>query len=92
MYGLNKRDTTEGEIIRALFAAGAYVVPMDRHAGFDLLVFHAGRVFVAEIKSPGGRMTENEKTRKFHVEEAGVYYYIWYTAEQALNDVIGVIA
>lgn len=91
-YTLNKRDSTEADIIDALQAIGAYVVQMPGTVGWDLTVFYEGGVYIAEVKSPGGRLTKNEKTRQFHIAEMMCHYYIWYTPDDALDDVVGVIA
>lgn len=49
-----KRDATEPDIVAALERAGCLVLRLDK---FDLLVFRAGRLWMFDCKSPGGRPT-----------------------------------
>src|SRR5512139_287762 len=75
-YEKNQRDLNEREIISTLVAAGAYVQQMDRHAGFDLLVCHAGVVYVAEVKAPGGRFTQAEMDTEAAITATGCKYWV----------------
>lgn len=88
-YAFNRRDTVEAEIVRELFARGAYVALMQREDGWDITVFYDGEIFVAEIKTGNGKLTENERTRQFHIEQAGCKFYIWRSPQDAIFDVFG---
>jgi hypothetical protein len=82
-----KRDTNEAELITIWRGVGALVIPMDKSAGFDLLVIHRGKVYVVEVKQPGKRyrLTDAERARCTEVEAVGVPYNIVQTADDALE-------
>ena len=77
----NKRDTNEREIIDALKCVGAKVIQLDR---FDLLVNYKGKIFLIEVKSKAGKLTESQK----ELIDDGWPLNIVRTVEQAYN-VIG---
>ena len=86
-----RRDANEAGIIAALRAAGAFVQQMDKSAGFDLLVFFQGAIYVMEVKIPGkqNNLTLAEEDRMEMIRVIGeVDYNIVTTPEAALN-VIG---
>ena len=85
-----KRDVNEAELIALWRGVGCVVIPMDKNAGFDLLVIHRGEVYIVEIKQEGKyHLTEAEKSRCIQVELSGVPYSIIQTADDALR-MIGV--
>jgi len=55
----NKRDASEPAIIAALESAGALVERMDKPC--DLLVRVAGRTFLCEVKTPKGKLTDDQQ-------------------------------
>lgn len=61
-YSARKVDANQGEIVAALRQAGMSVLILSSqgHGCPDILVGHAGRNYLFEIKSPGGRPTEEE--------------------------------
>lgn len=91
-YTLNKRDATEPAIIDAARAIGAYVKKMPPGTGWDITIIYNGVIFLGEEKSEGGRLTKNEKAVKAAIEAAGGTYYIWYTPDDMLDDVVGIVA
>ena len=85
-----RRDKNERPIIDALESAGASVIQMDKSAGFDILVFYAGQVYIAEVKRPGEKMTDREFETCEIITRQGCGYYILTDVEMALN-MIGVL-
>jgi hypothetical protein len=55
-------DDVQGEIVAALRAAGCEVLIESAHRGhaYDLLVCRAGTVYLMEVKTPGGLITNRE--------------------------------
>ena len=85
-----KTDTNQVEIVQALRAAGTHVaITSNLGGGFpDLVVMYADRVLLMEVKSKGGRLTEEEQV--FYNEwSAGMV--VVYSVEEAL-DAIGRLA
>ena len=75
-----KRDTVEREIIQALEAIGCTVYQIDEPA--DLLVGYRKRNFLLEVKSHGGKLTENQSF--FSTRWRGQYMVVW-NADQAID-------
>jgi len=76
----------EAELITLCAAWARSSIPMDKSAGFDLLVLHRGEVYIVEVKQEGKyRMTDAERYRACQVELAGVPYSIIQTADDALK-------
>ena len=85
-----KTDANQIEIVSALRAAGAHVaITSNLGGGFpDLVCMYADRVLLMEVKSKGGRLTEEEQV--FYNEwSAGMV--VVYSVEEAL-DAIGRLA
>ena len=82
-----KRDANEGDIVAAAKAAGAFVIPMDKSAGFDLLVIHRSGTHIVEVKNPARKwsLTRDEQKTERAVEKAGQFYNIVETAEDMLE-------
>ena len=62
----SKRDANEAAIVRDLRMLGVWCLPMDRNAGFDLLLGFRGRLYAVEIKDPAQppskrKLTVNEQ-------------------------------
>jgi len=55
-----KRDAAEGPIVEALRAVGAQVWFISGKGLPDLLVRYKGRLEAGEVKSKGGKETENQ--------------------------------
>lgn len=88
-YTDNKRDTNETPIIQALKAAGASVKQMDRLAGFDLLVAYQEQLYVVEVKTKTGMLTNAEQLYKRELSWQGITYHVIRSVEEALQ-MIGV--
>ena len=82
-----KRDANEPEIVAAAKAAGALVIPMDKSAGFDLLVVHHSGVHIVEVKNPARKwsLTRDEQKTEKAVEHAGQEYNIVELPEDMLE-------
>lgn len=82
-----RRDTNEGDIIKAIRAEGAYVKVINDEGLFDLLVSYRGETLMIEVKDgakppSARRLTEAEQ--KFHEEWPGSNLHIVTSAEEAL--------
>jgi hypothetical protein len=86
-----RRDSNEGDIIKAMREAGAYVKVINDEGLFDLLVSHGPegnkRTLLIEIKDgsrppSARRLTDAEQ--KFHDEWPGSDLYIVNSVEEAL--------
>lgn len=55
----NKRDANEAAIVRALESLGCLVYRMDKPV--DLLVLLRRRVYLVEVKTKTGKLTEEQK-------------------------------
>jgi hypothetical protein len=82
-----RRDANEREIIEALRKAGAYVKQINDEGAFDLLVWHAGKTLLLEVKDgkkpPSARkLTEAEAA--FHAEWPGDNLFIVNSVDEAL--------
>ena len=90
-YRQNNRDANEAALIELMVAVGCHVIQMDRHKGFDLLVFcpRTG-THIIEIKNPAHKwtLTTAEKARQFAVEAVGGVYNI-ITDENKLRLLLG---
>lgn len=84
MYA-QRRDTAEPPILEYLNSIGARYQQMDKSAGFDLLVFYRGQIYVIEIKTvtkPKTRaqleamLTGNERRTMELIQSAGCRYHI----------------
>lgn len=91
MRRANRVDNNQSEIDAALRRIGAVVIPMtgDPAIGFDRLVAYRGRLFVIEVKSDCGKLTEGERFRQEQLASVGVIYHVVKTEDEALA-VIGV--
>lgn len=72
-----RRDSTEPEILRALYDVGADYILLDP---FDVLVLFRGNLTMLDCKSPKGKPTRNQTVL---VERGWPLHYVR-TAEQAL--------
>ena len=82
-----RRDSNEGDIIKAMREAGAYVKVINDEGLFDLLVSYRGKTLLIEIKDgsrppSARRLTDAEQ--KFHDEWPGSDLYIVNSVEEAL--------
>lgn len=82
-----RRDANEGDIIKAMREAGAYVKVINDEGLFDLLVSYRGETLLIECKDgakppSARRLTESEQ--KFHDEWPGSDLYIVNSVEEAL--------
>lgn len=61
-YTVRRVDSNQKEIVECLRKVGMSVLILSSqgHGCPDILVGHAGRNYLFEIKAPGGRMTEDE--------------------------------
>jgi hypothetical protein len=87
-----KRDANEGEIVRALLAAGARCWPL--RSPCDQLVGYRGRFITLEIKDgskPKSRraLTEAERVYRDTCEHAGLPHFVVESVDQALGVVLG---
>jgi hypothetical protein len=89
-----RKDTNEREIINAYQGVGAYARQMDRKAGFDLLVFFRGVVYVVEVKYTTKHktraelikmLTANEFEAMQLIESTGADYNIVQNITEALS-------
>ena len=55
-----KRDANEPEIVKALEAIGCDVHRLDKPV--DLVVGYRGRTVLLEVKTKGGKLTDDQKT------------------------------
>lgn len=78
-----RRDVNEPQIIDALERCGAEVFVIDRPA--DLMVWHGGKWYVAEVKQPKGKYTHLQQFER----EQGLCQGIqtWRTPLEALEAV-----
>jgi hypothetical protein len=74
--GGGKRDLAEKPILEALAAVGAEFWQIGGQGNPDVLVRFRGRLYAAEVKSPGGTETKNQGA-----------FPIWRTPEQALWEI-----
>ena len=84
----DKRDANESELVDALRQIGCVVIPMDRHAGFDLIVVSPRTgVHIVEVKNPLRRwkLTANELETKARITHAGASYEIIETVEDVMR-------
>ena len=82
-----RRDSNEGDIIKALRECGAYVKVINDEGTFDLLAWYRGRTLLIEIKDgsrppSARRLTDAEQ--KFHDEWPGDNLHIVNSVEEAL--------
>ena len=82
-----RRDSNEGDIIKAMREAGAYVKVINDEGLFDLLVSYRGKTLLIEIKDgsrppSARRLTDAEQ--KFHDEWPGDNLHIVNSVEEAL--------
>jgi hypothetical protein len=91
-YRQNNRDANEAALIEFMLAVGCHVIQMDRHKGFDLLVFcpRTG-THIIEIKNPARtwKLTSAEQIRKLSVEHVGGVYNI-ITNQDELRLILGI--
>lgn len=67
-----RRDDNEPEIIKALEAAGAYVVQVSATGLPDLCVGYGGRWFWMEVKAPKAKLRESQKPFFKSAQELGL--------------------
>ena len=82
-----RRDANEGEIIKAMREAGAYVKVINDEGAFDLLCWYNGWTLLIEVKDgakppSARRLTDAEQ--KFHDEWPGKNLHIINSVEEAL--------
>jgi len=77
-----KRDANEAEIISALEAAGASVVPLDKPV--DLLVGISGVDLLLEVKNPDGKNQITDEQRGFIDEWRGRRPVVVSSVQEAL--------
>jgi hypothetical protein len=82
----SRQDTTTGEVVSALRAAGAIVRHIDGAMGIpgvpDLLVGYQGVTYLMEVKGPKGRLSDAQVA--FHAEWKGGPLVTVRTAPEAL--------
>ena len=76
-----KRDASEPGIIAALERSGCMVYQMDRPV--DLMVYRARRLYLLEVKSKGGSLTDDQE----EFLAAGWPVTVVWSPEQALTAV-----
>jgi hypothetical protein len=81
--GCGKRDRNEADIVSALEAQGATVTKLAGPGVPDLLVGHAGRLLLMEVKVNNAGLTEEQKT--WHDEWQGPRVPIVRTPAQAVK-------
>lgn len=90
---MSKSDANANQIVSALRAVGAKVNFIEFAYGLsgcpDILVAHAGKTVLMEIKVKGGRLSEAQK--KFHAEWNGGPLVVVRTVDEALA-AIGLVA
>jgi hypothetical protein len=86
-----KEKALQGSITRVLRMLGAAVWDTSQpHRALitkglpDLLVFHRGRFTFVEVKRPGGRLTEGQRTFQAECQAAGVEHHVWTSSEDAM--------
>jgi hypothetical protein len=84
MRKIARVDSNQAEIVDALRKAGARVWDCHRYGGGfpDLLILYHGAILLIEVKSKGGRMTEEEQVFYNEYQEGMV---VVYSAEEALE-------
>jgi len=86
-----KVDENQPEIVAALRAVGAWVLPVHQlKNAFDVLVGYRGGLFIMEIKNgelppSQRRLTEGEEKCKRDVEKSGNKYNVVENIEEAMN-------
>ncbi len=82
-----KRDINEQELIKLWRGVGCVVIPMDKSAGFDLLVIHRGEVHIVEIKDgeKRWRLTPHEREVCTQLGAVNVPYSIVTNRREALE-------
>jgi len=78
-----RRDANEPEIVQALRAAGALVLPIDRPA--DLIAGFKGRWVMLEVKVRRGKLKPIQSTTLAECVVRGLPYYVVRSAEDALT-------
>lgn len=81
-----KKDNNHNEIKGVLEGLGAYV--HDTHQlknAFDFICCYRGKVYICEVKSEKGKLTEGESGCKEKVESSGCTYHILRNVEDALK-------
>jgi hypothetical protein len=80
-------DENQPKIVAFLVAAGAMVFHLHRVGeGFpDLFVCYHGKLFIPEIKAPGGKLTPAEKKFKEELEYHGGEYWILTTIQDCMK-------
>ena len=79
------RDANEPEIVGELRARGCIVAPLSGSAVPDLLVGHAGRWILLEVKTGAGKLTGAQARWHKHARGAGLPVHVVRTPEQALD-------
>jgi hypothetical protein len=82
-----RRDKNEMDIVNAARTFGGLVLPMDRRAGFDLLIVTEYGNLIVEVKDPGEnwRLTKHEESMRVEVTKSGGDYYIVETVEEMVD-------
>ena len=80
-----RRDRNEREVIDALAATGAAVLPLSGAGVPDLLVGYGGNLFLLEVKVPRGTLTLAQAFTVACLGHVGVQVHVVRTAEDALK-------
>ena len=79
-----KVDINQPLLVKQIRALGCYVLHTHQlKNAFDILVGHAGKVYIIEIKNDAkGKLTEGELICKAAFESVGVEYHVIWDIEQ----------
>ena len=80
-----RRDSNEREVIDALAAIGAAVLPLSGAGVPDLLVAYRGRLYLLEVKGPKGTLTPEQQATAAMLGHASVPVHVVRNAEDALK-------
>ena len=80
-----RRDRNEREVIDALAAMGAAVLPLSGAGVPDLLVAYRTRLYLLEVKVSRGTLTEAQEATVASLGHVGVQVHVVRTAEDALK-------
>ena len=87
-----KRDTNEGSVSAAWAAAGARSESISAKGMPDRLVFHRGRVYLAEVKGAKRGLTKAQVEKFTNLGVDGISVYVVRTAEDARALLDGTLA
>lgn len=90
-YHKVKKDTNHTAIVQLLRAHGATVIDCAAlKKAFDILVIYKGEVYIMEIKSGNGKLSDGELECKASIEKHGVKYHVVREFDQVLS-ILGII-